>query len=122
MKTLAFSERPRPDALERGAEIRFLGWSDEEGASCVHPLIPGDVGTIKEVITNPAFWPGASPTDPAYTVEYRKGLSHFEITHWSDEVEPTIEPPEEETRADAPGGTHTPRTGSTSDGRSAATH
>lgn len=76
--------------MEEGDRVRFLEWSDDEGPSCVHPLVPNDTGTVIEVITDPTVMPGASPDEPMYDVEYFKGssrgFSSFKIVHWEEEI------------------------------------
>lgn len=82
--------------MNKNDRVRFLGWSDTEGHGCVHPLIPYDVGEITDVITDPILMPGASPEEPMYQVEYRKGNGHhvvpFNIVHFEEEIELVIVP------------------------------
>lgn len=82
--------------MERNDQVRFLGWSDDEGPGCIHPLIPNDMGRITQVITDPTLMPGASHADPMYEVTYRKGNGHssipFKITHFEEEIELVLVP------------------------------
>ena len=84
--------------MNKGDEVRILGWSDDEGPGCVHPLFEGDKGRITDKITDPLLMPGASPDEPMYEVEYRKGngANSFKIVHFDEEIE-LVPVPEEVT-------------------------
>lgn len=86
--------------MNKGDRVRFLEWSDNEGPSCVYPLVPGDLGTITEVVTDPAQMPGVSPDSPMYEVTYRKGNGYcptaFKIVHFEEEIELVLAPELEE--------------------------